>query len=99
MNTRSVNAVIDSIFRPSTCFANISENSRYYFRSSVIIFVIAAISAFLSTVLNVLYLNYNQQSNLDFSVLPLFLSSTITFSKHCVDCWYLLDWKETRWKH
>lgn len=84
MQSRSINAVIDSIIRPSTCFANISENPRYYFRPSVIIFVIAAVSAFLSTVLNVWYWNYNGQSNLDFSVLPLFLSSIITLFQNIV---------------
>ena len=84
MNTRSIKAVIDSIIRPNTCFANISENTRYYFTSSVIIFAVAAVSASLSSALNGWYWNLNGQNYLDFSAMPFLLSTTHTVLQNIV---------------
>ena len=74
MNLRSINAVIDSIIKPNTCFANVSENTKYYVTTSVVIFLIAGASTILSTVLNTSYWNHDGQSYLDFSVMSLLLS-------------------------
>jgi len=74
MKNISINAVIDSIIRPDTCFANVSENTKYYFRTSVVIFIIAGASALLSSVLNMSYWNNDGQNYLGFSVFSLSLS-------------------------
>ena len=84
MKTRSINVVIDSIIRPNTCFANISENPRYYFTSSVIIFAVAAVSASLSSALNGWYWNFNGQNYLDFSAMPFLLSTVHTALQNIV---------------
>ena len=81
---RTVNAVIDSIIKPSTCFANISENARYYFTSSVIIFAIAAVSSFLSSFLNVWYWNPNAENYLDFRLIPFLMSTSHTLLQNIV---------------
>ena len=74
MKIRSINTIIDSIIRPNVCFAHVSENTKYYFTSSVIIFFIAGASAILSSLLNMSYWNNNGQNYLDFSVISLLLS-------------------------
>lgn len=74
MKNGSINAIVDAIIRPNTCFANVSENSKYYFRTSVVIFIIAGASALLSSVLNMSYWDNNGQNYLDFSVFSLSLS-------------------------
>ena len=70
MKTRTLNAVIDSIVRPNTCFANVSANPTYYLRSSVIIFLLAAVSAFLSSTLNVWYWSHDGNNQFGFSLAP-----------------------------
>lgn len=84
MKTRSINAVIDSIIRPNTCFAKVSENAGHYFTSSVIIFAVAAVSASLSSALNIWYWNFNEQNYLDFSLMPFLLSTTHTALQNIV---------------
>ena len=84
MNARTINAVIDSIIRPNTCFVNISENARYYVTSSVIIFAVAAVSSSLSSVLNVWYWNHDGQNYLDVGVMPLLLSTSNTALQNIV---------------
>ena len=84
MKTRSIKAVVDSIVRPNTCFADISENERCYFTSSVIIFALAAVSASLSSALNGWYWNLNGQNYLDFSAMPFLLSTTHTALQNIV---------------
>lgn len=74
MKTRSINAIIDSIVKPNTCYANVSENTKYYFTSSTIIFFIAGASTILSSILNMSYWNDDGQNYFDFSVISLLLS-------------------------
>ena len=74
MKNRSINTIINVIIMPNTCFANVTENTKYYFRSSVIIFLIAGTSALLSSVLNMAYWNNDGQNYLNFSVMSLLLS-------------------------
>ncbi len=84
MKARTINAVIDSIIRPSTCFANISEDARYYFTSSVIIFAIAAVSSSLSSILNVWYLSHGEWNYLDFGAISFLLSTVHTTLQNIV---------------
>lgn len=71
MNTRLIIAIADVLVRPSTCFANVSDNPKYYFVSSVAIFVIAGTSAFLSSMLNASYWDPHGQNHLNFSAASL----------------------------
>ena len=84
MKTRIINAAIDVLIRPNTCFANISENFRYYYTSAVIIFVLAAISAFFSSILNTWFWSHDGENFLDFSVMPLLLSTSHTLLQNLV---------------
>ena len=74
MEIRPINAIIDLIIRPNICFANVSENARHYFTSSVVIFAIAGVSTILSSILNMSYWNNDGQNYLDFSVISILLS-------------------------
>ncbi len=85
MKNRSINAIVDVIIRPNTGFANVSENTKYYFTSSVIIFAIAGISALLSSVLDMSHWNHDAgQSYLDFGVMSLLLSVAHNFFQNFV---------------
>ena len=75
MRNRTLSAIVNVIIRPNTCFASVSENTNYYFTSSVIIFVIAGVSVLLSSILDMSYWNNDAgHSYLDFSVMSLLLS-------------------------
>ena len=84
MKTRIINAAIDVLIRPNTCFANISQNSRYYYTSAVIIFVLAAVSAFFSSILNIWFWSHDGENFLDFSIMPLLLSTSHTLLQNLV---------------
>ena len=97
MRNRILSAIVNVIIRPNTCFASVSENTNYYFTSSVIIFAIAGVSVLLSSILDMSYWNNDVgHSYLDFSVMSLLLSVVHKFiSKLCADCSHLFYWKET----
>ena len=84
MKTRTISAVIDVLIRPNTCFANISENSRYYYTSAVIVFVLAAVSAFFSSILNTWFWSHDGENFLNFSLMPLLLSTSHTLLQNLV---------------
>ena len=84
MNIRILHAAIDTIIRPSICFTNISENSRYYYVSAVIIFLLASVPAFFSNIINTWFWSHNEENFLDFAVMPLLLSTIHTLLQNLV---------------
>ena len=74
MKTSLITTIADSIIRPNTCFANVSEDAKSYFIFSVIIFVIAGASSLFSDAINMAYWNSDGKNHLGFSPVSISLS-------------------------
>ena len=74
MNNRSINAITDVIIRPTTCFANISQNTKFYLSSAIVIFTIAGCITILSDMLYLNHWNNNDVNYLGDSTISLSLS-------------------------
>ena len=74
MNNKSINAITDVIVRPTTCFVNISKNTKFYFSSAIVIFTIAGCITILSDILYMYHWNNNDVHYLGDSTISLSLS-------------------------
>ena len=74
MNNKSINAITDVIVRPTTCFTNISKNTKFYFSSAIVIFAIAGCIGILSDTLYLYIWNNHGENYLGVSAISLSLS-------------------------